>query len=99
MDVPTYHKVLIVADGAINIAQPEDKVISVRTQLIWLFHSVRNQRSPFSAQSKQSPRRCPPPSMGRAARWLKEDRSGALLDGPLAFDNAISKQAPDEGIS
>ena len=38
------------------------------------------------------PRSTPPP----CARWRIEDRStGGMLDGPLAFDNAISKEAAE----
>ena len=98
MDVPTYHKVLIVTDGAINIAPTlEDKADICQNAIdLCHFHSASNaRRSRFSPLSKRSPRRCRPPSMRRhCARWPKRGQiRGGVLDGPLAFDNAISKDA------
>ena len=97
MDVPTYHKVLIVTDGAINIAPTLEDKVDICQNAIDLAISLGLEKPKVAilAQSKQSPRRCRPRSMRpRFARWLNEDRSrAACLDGPLAFDNAISKQA------
>jgi phosphotransacetylase len=45
---------------------------------------------------RQSIRKCRRHSTRpRSAKWLNADRSRGILDGPLAFDNAISKQAAE----
>ena len=55
----------------------------------------RSRRSRSSPRSRPSTRRCRRRSTRRrCARWPSAGRSpAALLDGPLAFDNAISKEA------
>jgi phosphotransacetylase len=97
MDVPTYHKVLIVTDAAINIAPTlEDKVdicqnaidlaiaLGATTPKIAILAAVETVSSKMTA------------TIDAAALCKMSDRgqiTGALIDGPLAFDNAISKDA------
>ena len=97
MDVPTYHKVLIVTDAAINIAPTlEDKVdicqnaidlarsLGVATPKVAILAAVETVNSKM------------PATIDAAGLCKMADRkqiTGGLLDGPLAFDNAISKQA------
>ena len=98
MDVPTYHKVLIVTDAAINIAPTLEDKVDICQNAIDLAISLGVETSPRSRSSPRSkrsiprcrPRSTPPP----CARWPTAGRSRAdSLDGPLAFDNAISKEA------
>ncbi len=97
MDVPTYHKVLIVTDAAINIAPTlEDKVdicqnaidlaisLGLATPKVAVLAAVETVNSKMSA------------TIDAAALCKMADRGqirGGVLDGPLAFDNAISKDA------
>jgi phosphotransacetylase len=97
MDVPTYHKVLVVTDAAINIAPTlEDKVdiiqnaidlaiaLGVATPKVAILAAVETVNSKMQA------------TIDAAALCKMSERgqiTGALLDGPLAFDNAISKDA------
>ena len=97
MDVPTYHKVLIVTDAAINIAPTlEDKVdicqnaidlaisLGVKTPKVAILAAVETVNSKM------------PATLDAAALCKMADRGqikGGMLDGPLAFDNAISKDA------
>jgi len=97
MDVPTYHKVLIVTDAAINIAPTlEDKVdicqnaidlaisLGVETPKVAILAAVETVNSKM------------PATLDAAALCKMADRgqiTGATLDGPLAFDNAISEEA------
>jgi phosphate acetyltransferase len=97
MDVPTYHKVLVVTDAAINIAPTlEDKVdicqnaidlaisLGVSTPKLAILAAVETVSSKM------------PATLDAAALCKMADRgqiTGGLLDGPLAFDNAISKEA------
>ena len=97
MDVPTYHKVLIVTDAAINIAPTlEDKAdicqnaidlcvsLGVTRPKIAILAAVETVNSKMQA------------TLDAAALCKMAERgqiTGALVDGPLAFDNAISKEA------
>jgi phosphotransacetylase len=104
MDVPTYHKVLIVTDGAINIAPTlEDKVdicqnaIDLATSLGREYPKVAILAAVETVTSKM------PATIDAAALCKMAERGqikGGILEGPLAFDNAISKQAAKtKGIS
>jgi phosphotransacetylase len=97
MDVPTYHKVLIVTDAAINIAPGlEEKVdicqnaidlaiaLGVKTPKVAILAAVETVNSKM------------PTTLEAAALCKMADRgqiTGGILDGPLAFDNAISAEA------
>ena len=97
MDVPTYHKVLIVTDAAINIAPTlEDKVdicqnaIDLAVALGVTRPKVAILAAVETVTSKM------PATIDAAALCKMADRGqikGGVLDGPLAFDNAISKAA------
>ena len=96
MDVPTYHKVLIVTDAAINIAPTlEDKAdicqnaidlavtLGVKQPKVAILAAVETVTSKMLA------------TIDAAALCKMADRgqiTGGLLDGPLAFDNAISRR-------
>jgi phosphate acetyltransferase len=97
MDVPTYHKVLIVTDAAINIAPTlEDKAdicqnaIDLAVQLGVSKPKVAILAAVETINSKMTA------TIDAAALCKMADRgqiTDGLLDGPLAFDNAISKEA------
>src|SRR5215211_5903727 len=97
MDVPTYHKVLLVTDGAINIAPTlEDKVdicqnaIDLCLSLGLTLPKVAILAAVETVTSKM------PATIDAAALCKMSERgqiTGGILDGPLAFDNAISKEA------
>jgi phosphotransacetylase len=97
MDVPTYHKVLVITDAAINIAPSlEEKVdicqnaidlavsIGVKTPKVAILAAVETVNSKMRS------------TLDAAALCKMAERGqirGGLLDGPLAFDNAISREA------
>ena len=97
MDVPTYHKVLIVTDGAINIAPAlEDKVDICQNaiDLARAFGIDRPKVAILAAVETVNSRM--PATLDAAALCKMAERGqikGGLLDGPLAFDNAISRDA------
>jgi len=97
MDVPTYHKVLIVTDGAINIAPTlEDKVHICQNaiDLARTFAVERPKVAILAAVETVNSRM--PATLDAAALCKMAERGqikGGLLDGPLAFDNAISRDA------
>jgi phosphotransacetylase len=97
MDVPTYHKVIIVTDGAINIAPTlEDKVDICQNAIdLAISLGVKNPKVAIIAAVETVTSKMPA-TIDAAALCKMAERgqiTGALLDGPLAFDNAISKEA------
>ena len=97
MDVPTYHKVLIVTDAAINIAPTlEDKVDICQNaiDLAKTFGVDRPKVAILAAVETVNSKM--PATLDAAALCKMADRGqikGGILDGPLAFDNAISRDA------
>ena len=97
MDVPTYHKVLIITDGAINIAPTlEDKadICQNAIDLAASFGFARPKVAILAAVETVTTKM--PATIDAAALCKMAERgqiTGALLDGPLAFDNAISSEA------
>ena len=97
MDVPTYHKVLIVSDGAINIAPTlEDKVDICQNAIDLAIALGRDKPKVAILAAVETVTSKMPATIDAAALCKMAERgqiTGGLLDGPLAFDNAISKQA------
>jgi phosphate acetyltransferase len=97
MDVPTYHKVLIVTDGAINIAPSlEDKVDICQNAIDLAVSLGVSQPKVAILAAVESVTSKMPATLDAAALCKMAERgqiAGGLLDGPLAFDNAISKAA------
>jgi phosphate acetyltransferase len=97
MDVPTYHKVLIITDAAINIAPDLEAKADIVQNAIDLATALGVQQPKVGILSAVETVTTKIPSTLDAAALCKmADRGqikGGLLDGPLAFDNAISKAA------
>jgi phosphotransacetylase len=97
MDVPTYHKVLIITDAAINIAPGLEEKADILQNAIDLCIALGVAQPKVAILSAVETVTSKIPSTIEAAALCKmADRGqirGALLDGPLAFDNAISKAA------
>lgn len=97
MDVPTYPKLLLVTDGAVNLFPDLIAKRDICQNAIDLAQTL-NIGTPkvaiLSAVEKVNPKI--PSTVEAGALCKMADRGqikGAILDGPLAFDNAISKQA------
>jgi phosphate acetyltransferase len=97
MDVPTYHKVLIVTDGAINIAPAlEDKVDICQNAIDLAISLGREKPKVAILAAVETVTSKMPATIDAAALCKMADRgqiTGGIVDGPLAFDNAISKEA------
>jgi phosphotransacetylase len=97
MDVPTYHKVLIVTDAAINIAPTlEDKVDICQNAVDLAVSLGLKQPKVALLAAVETVTSKMPATLDAAALCKMAERGqikGALLDGPLAFDNAISRDA------
>jgi len=99
MDVPTYHKVLIVTDGAINIAPTlEDKVDICQNAIDLAISLGREKPRVAILAAVETVTSKMPATIDAAALCKMAERgqiTGGVLDGPLSFDNAISKQAAE----
>jgi phosphate acetyltransferase len=97
MDVPTYHKVLIVTDAAINIAPTlEDKADICQNAIDLAAAFGRTPAKVAILAAVETVTSKMPATIDAAALCKMADRgqiTGGLLDGPLAFDNAISSEA------
>ena len=99
MDVPTYHKVLFVTDGAINIAPTLEDKADICQNAIDLIIALGLKKPKVAILSAvETVTSKIPATIDAAALCKMAERgqiTGAILDGPLAFDNAISKQAAE----
>jgi phosphotransacetylase len=97
MDVPTYHKPLLITDAAVNIFPTLDDKCDIVQNAVDLAHALGIERPKVAILSAVETVTAKIPSTVEAAALCKmADRgqiTGALLDGPLAFDNAISTEA------
>jgi len=97
MDVPTYPRVLLVTDAAINIAPGLKEKADIVRNAIDLAHVLGIPEPKVAILSAVETVNPDIPSTLEAASLCKmADRgqiSGGILDGPLAFDNAVSEQS------
>jgi phosphotransacetylase len=97
MDVPTYHKVFLVTDGAINISPTLEDKVDICQNAIDFVHSLGVKKPKVAILAAvESVTSKMPATIDAAALCKMADRGqikGGTLDGPLAFDNAISKEA------
>ena len=94
MDVPTYHRPLLITDAAINIAPTLEEKADIIRNAIDLAHVIgipEPKVAILSAVETINPKI--QSTLDAAALCKMADRGqikGGLLDGPLAFDNAVS---------
>jgi len=100
MDVPNYPRPLLVTDAAINIAptlMEKRDIVQNAIELAHVLGIVQPRVALLSAVETVNPDI--PSTIDAAALAKMGDRrqiTGALLDGPLAFDNAVSSAAAAE---
>ncbi|MBU3697504.1 bifunctional enoyl-CoA hydratase/phosphate acetyltransferase [Dechloromonas sp.] len=94
MDVPTYHRPLLITDAAINIAPSLEDKVDIIQNAIELAHVIgipEPKVAILSAVETVNPKI--QSTLDAAALCKMADRGqikGGILDGPLAFDNAVS---------
>jgi phosphotransacetylase len=97
MDVPTYHKVLVVTDAAINIAPTlEDKVDICQNAIDLIIALGKHDPKVAILAAVETVSSKMPATIDAACLCKMAERgqiTGGILDGPLAFDNAISADA------
>jgi phosphate butyryltransferase len=103
LEVPTYHKLLMISDAAININPDITQKASITQNAVDLARRLGVERPKVAALSSVETINPNIPSTVHAACLSKMAErgqiKGAIVDGPLAFDNAISAEAAkDKGI-
>jgi len=97
MDVPGYPEAIIITDAAVNIAPSLKDKIDITQNAIDLAHDLGAAEVRVAILSAMETVNPDVPSTLEAAALCKmADRrqiTGALVDGPLALDNAISPEA------
>jgi phosphate acetyltransferase len=94
MDVPTYPRPILITDAAINIAPTLEEKVDIIQNAIDLAHIIgipEPKVAILSAVETVNPKI--QSTLDAAALCKMADRGqikGGLLDGPLAFDNAVS---------
>lgn len=97
MDVPGHEEALIITDAAVNIAPSLEDKVDIVQNAIDLAHALgvpEVRVAILSAVETVNPK--VPSTVEAAALCKMADRgqiTGAMLDGPLALDNAISMDA------
>lgn len=107
MNIPTYHKPLIITDAMINIAPDINHKIDICQNTIDLWHTLFAESEDDKAKvallaAIENVDTNMPATTDAACLAKMGERNqitGGILDGPLAFENVISSQAlEEEGI-
>ena len=99
MDVPGHDDALIITDAAVNIAPTLEEKVDIIQNAIDLAHALGVEEvrvAILSAMETVNPK--VPSTIEAAALCKMADRgqiTGALIDGPLALDNAINVEAAE----
>jgi phosphate acetyltransferase len=97
MDIPGHPDALIITDAAVNIAPDLDAKVDIVQNAIDLAHAMEISEVRVAILSAMETINANVPSTVEAAALCKMAErgqiTGAILDGPLALDNAISPQA------
>ncbi|MEL6062057.1 MULTISPECIES: bifunctional enoyl-CoA hydratase/phosphate acetyltransferase [unclassified Methylobacterium] len=100
MDVASYPRPLLITDAAINIAPDLEAKRDIVQNAVELAHAIGTATPRVAILAAVETVNCKMRSTLEAAALCKmADRgqiTGAILDGPLAFDNAVSPEAAKE---
>ncbi|OHC63287.1 MAG: enoyl-CoA hydratase [Rhodocyclales bacterium GWA2_65_20] len=94
MDVPTYPRPLLITDAAVNVAptlEEKQDIVQNAIDLALMLHIAEPKVAVLAAVETVNPKM--QSTLDAAALCKMADRGqirGGVLDGPLAFDNAIS---------
>jgi phosphate acetyltransferase len=97
MDVPMYPKPLLITDAAINISPTLEDKVDIVQNAIDLAHALGIATPKVAVLSAvETVSSTLPSTIDAAALCKMAERGqirGGLVDGPLAFDNAVSREA------
>lgn len=99
LDVPSYHKSLFLTDAAINIRPNLSQKRDIVQNAIDLFRTLHDEAPKVAILSAvETVNEKIPSTLDATALCKMAERgqiTGGILDGPLALDNAISKEAAE----
>lgn len=96
MTVPGSDKPLLISDGALNVAPNEKTRQAILANLVAVCHAIGIERPRIAILSAtETPMESMPTSLDAASLrdWAATEGFDADIDGPFAFDNAISPEA------
>ena len=96
MSVPDHDRALLITDGALNVAPDLRTRQSILTNLVGLCHAIGLDRPKIALLSAtEGPMPSMPTSLDAAelSEWAQTQNFQADIDGPFAFDNAVSPAA------
>ena len=99
MTVPDSERVLMITDGAVNVAPDTATKVDIINNAAQLSHALGNTMPLVAVLSGTESVINSMPSSVDAAEVVKRanngEVTGAVVDGPFAFDNAVSPEAAD----
>ena len=99
MTIPGQSRVLFIADAALNVAPDTDAKLDIIQNAVDAAHALGNPRPKVALLSASETAIEAMPSSIDAAGVARRARdgaiAGALVDGPLAFDGAVSGEAAE----
>jgi len=97
LDVPTYPRTLLITDAAVNIYPTLDDKVDIVQNAIDLAHALdipKPKVAILSAVETVTPKITSTIDAAALCKMADRDQiSGGIVDGPLAFDNAINLKA------
>jgi len=97
MDVPTYPRPLFITDAAINIEPTLEDKIDIVQNAIDLAHALNLEQPKVAilaaVETVSSKMRSTLEAAAICKMAHRRQITGGLIDGPLAFDNAVSEEA------
>lgn len=95
MDVPGWPKPVTITDAALNVAPDVKNRITITRNAIKLVHALGVEKPKAAILSATETPNPGIPSSVDARAIAEADYEGALVDGPFALDNAVSKEAAE----
>lgn len=96
-ELPTYHKILMVTDAAMNISpdlMQKKEIIENAVDLIHCFDVEMPKVAVLAAKEKISPKMEATVHAGELKKMNEDGRiKDCVVDGPFALDNAVSKES------
>lgn len=98
-EIPAYHKLIAITDAAQNIAPDLNEKVTIIKNAVNVFNRLGNDKPKVAllgAVETVNPKM--PATIDAATITMMNKRGqikGCIIDGPLAFDNAISKESAE----
>lgn len=98
-EIPAYHKLIAITDAAQNIAPDLNEKVTIIKNAVNVFNRLGNNKPKVAllgAVETINPKM--PATIDAATITMMNKRGqikGCIIDGPLAFDNAISKESAE----